>query len=62
MAQKLEEAAQSLHERDKALAKVFDEIEVDLTLLGATGVEDKLQDGVQETLGVLRAAGIKVYI
>lgn len=60
VAQKLDEAAQSLHERDKAFAAAFDQIEVDLTLLGATGIEDKLQDGVQETIDVLRAAGIKV--
>ena len=31
-----------------------------MTLLGATGVEDQLQDGVAETLEALRAAGIKV--
>lgn len=62
MARKLDEAAQTIRERDKALAKVFDEVEVGLTLLGATGVEDKLQDGVQETLEVLRAAGIKVHL
>lgn len=31
-----------------------------MTLLGATGVEDQLQDGVPETLESLRAAGIKV--
>ncbi|XP_064088196.1 phospholipid-transporting ATPase IF-like [Macrobrachium nipponense] len=34
-------------------------MEDDLTLLGATGVEDLLQDGVQETLESLRVAGIK---
>ena len=60
MAQTLNEAAQAMNERDKALAKVFDEIEVGLTLLGATAVEDKLQEGVQETLEILRGAGIKV--
>lgn len=47
-------------DRDIELAKVFDSIEIDLTLLGATGVEDKLQEEVQETLESLKAAGIKV--
>ena len=37
-------------------------MESNLTLLGATGVEDQLQDGVQETLESVRAAGIKVFM
>ena len=39
---------------------MFSEIEKGLTLLGATAVEDKLQDGVPETIVSLREAGIKV--
>ena len=42
------------------MQKVMAEEEQNLELLGATGVEDLLQDGVQETLESLRAAGIKV--
>ena len=38
----------------------MNEIECGLTLLGATGVEDQLQDGVQEALQSLYIAGIKV--
>ncbi|KAH9539913.1 hypothetical protein CY35_15G081200 [Sphagnum magellanicum] len=37
-------------------------VENNLTLLGATGVEDKLQQGVPETIASLREAGIKVWI
>lgn len=48
--------------REAAVAKVFDNIEKDLTLLGATGVEDQLQEGVQETLEALKAAGIRVWV
>lgn len=58
----LESARQSMKDRDLELAKVFDSIEIDMTLLGATGVEDQLQEGVQETLEALKAAGIKVII
>jgi magnesium-transporting ATPase (P-type) len=47
-------------DREKELAKCFDVIETDLTLLGATGVEDQLQEEVQETLESLKVAGIKV--
>lgn len=42
------------------MRRVTDRMEADLNLLGATGVEDLLQDGVQETLESLRVAGIKV--
>ena len=38
----------------------YDKIETQLTLLGATGVEDKLQVGVPQTICALREAGIKV--
>ena len=37
-------------------------IERDYTLLGATAVEDKLQDSVKETLVNLGIAGISVWI
>ena len=42
------------------LAEVYNDVEQQLTLLGATAVEDKLQDGVPETILALRGAGIKV--
>lgn len=35
-------------------------IEKDLFLLGATAIEDKLQDGVPDTIHTLQMAGIKV--
>ncbi|MCO5605924.1 hypothetical protein L7F22_060110 [Adiantum nelumboides] len=44
------------------LRKVAESLERDFTLLGATGVEDKLQDGVPETIAALRAAGMKVWV
>ena len=56
----LEGARQSMTDRETELARCFDYIEVDLTLLGATGVEDQLQEEVQETLESLKVAGIKV--
>lgn len=56
----LQEARQALTDRDSAVAKVFGAIESNLVLLGATGVEDQLQEGVAETLESLKAAGICV--
>ncbi|CAJ0890763.1 14786_t:CDS:10 [Entrophospora sp. SA101] len=37
-------------------------LEQDLELLGLTGVEDKLQDGVKTTLELLRNAGLKIWM
>lgn len=51
-----------LEDREAAVRKVTDLMEAKLTLLGATGVEDLLQEGVQETLEALRVAGIKVWV
>lgn len=40
----------------------YEQAEKNLELLGATGVEDRLQDCVTETLDDLRTAGIKLWI
>uniref|UniRef100_A0A2K6LJ11 Phospholipid-transporting ATPase n=1 Tax=Rhinopithecus bieti TaxID=61621 RepID=A0A2K6LJ11_RHIBE len=48
--------------RDEALDKVYEEIEKDLILLGATAIEDKLQDGVPETISKLAKADIKIWV
>ena len=49
-------------ERDERLQEIMNREERNLDLMGATGVEDLLQDGVQETLESLRAAGVKVKL
>ncbi|KAM9378593.1 phospholipid-transporting ATPase IF [Phaethornis superciliosus] len=59
---RLQEARTALQQREERLADVFNFIERDLELLGATGVEDKLQEKVQETIEALRLAGIKVWV
>ncbi|CAI9736655.1 probable phospholipid-transporting ATPase IF [Octopus vulgaris] len=60
--QKIAEAKKDLKNREEMLSKVFNEVEDNLILLGATGVEDKLQDGVPETMRCLRDAGIKIWV
>lgn len=47
-------------ERAACVEKAYHSIENGMTLLGATGIEDSLQEDVEETLESLRAAGIKV--
>ncbi|OXA51467.1 probable phospholipid-transporting ATPase IF [Folsomia candida] len=44
------------------LNKLYVQMEQDLHLLGCTGVEDKLQPGVPETLYSLKEAGIKILM
>ncbi|KAI3633805.1 hypothetical protein MIR68_008137 [Amoeboaphelidium protococcarum] len=50
------------NDRQYALKLLADAMEKDLEVLGATGIEDQLQDGVQETLDVLRKANIKIWM
>ncbi|XP_032070253.1 phospholipid-transporting ATPase ID [Thamnophis elegans] len=52
----------SLHDREGKLSKVYEEIERDLQLLGATAVEDKLQEGVPQTIEILGRAHIKIWV
>ena len=56
------EATVALEDREEKIAAVSDEIERDLRLLGATAIEDRLQDGVPETIADLKAAGIKIWV
>lgn len=48
--------------RDDLMETVADKIEKDLRLLGATGIEDKLQDGVPQTIHSLLQADIHVWM
>ncbi|XP_069474759.1 phospholipid-transporting ATPase IF isoform X4 [Ambystoma mexicanum] len=59
---RLFEARSSLQQREERLIDAFNFVEQDLEILGATGVEDKLQDKVQETIDALRRAGIKIWV
>ena len=44
------------------MAKVEDKWERNLSLIGATAIEDRLQDEVPETIQFMRDAGIKVWV
>ena len=48
--------------RADELDKAAEIIEHDFYLLGATAIEDRLQDGVPETIHTLQQAGIKVWV
>ncbi|XP_012855220.1 PREDICTED: LOW QUALITY PROTEIN: putative phospholipid-transporting ATPase 9 [Erythranthe guttata] len=49
-------------DRGAHIDEVTEEIEKDLILLGATAVEDKLQQGVPECIDKLAQAGIKIWV
>ncbi|GAB2213107.1 hypothetical protein Droror1_Dr00021125 [Drosera rotundifolia] len=49
-------------DRDELVDQVADQFERNLILLGATAVEDKLQNGVPECIDKLAQAGIKLWV
>ncbi|KAF8630454.1 hypothetical protein AX17_005431 [Amanita inopinata Kibby_2008] len=51
-----------LDDREAKVEAVCDEMERDLRLLGATAIEDRLQDGVPEAIADLKRAGIKIWV
>lgn len=54
------EATTLIEGREVEMERVSDELEQNLKLLGATAIEDKLQDGVPEAIADLKRAGLKV--
>ncbi|XP_066517261.1 phospholipid-transporting ATPase IH isoform X4 [Hoplias malabaricus] len=59
---RLSSAKLALQDRDKKLAEAYDVIERDFILLGATAVEDRLQDKAADTIESLHKAGMKVWV
>lgn len=57
-----DEALNSINDRDEEIEKAAELIEHSLTLLGATALEDKLQEGVPATIEILHQAGIKLWV
>ncbi|KAI9012032.1 hypothetical protein CLU79DRAFT_771017 [Phycomyces nitens] len=58
----MENAMTSVENRSEKVDQLQEEIEQNLILLGATGIEDKLQEGVPETIEDLRHAGMKIWV
>ncbi|KAG6844765.1 hypothetical protein H0H87_003988 [Tephrocybe sp. NHM501043] len=59
---KFDDAANSIEHRDEEIDKANELIEHSLHILGATALEDKLQEGVPEAIETLHQAGIKLWI
>jgi magnesium-transporting ATPase (P-type) len=48
--------------KDAKLLDMFDKMEYNLTYLGSSAIEDKLQDGVAETIENIMNANIRVWV
>ncbi|XP_007235849.3 probable phospholipid-transporting ATPase VD isoform X1 [Astyanax mexicanus] len=55
-------AETSIENREQLLLESAQRLETNLTLLGATGIVDRLQEEVPETIEALQRAGIKVWV
>ncbi|KAM6912187.1 phospholipid-transporting ATPase VD [Xenentodon cancila] len=55
-------AESSIENREELLLESAQRLETNLTLLGSTGIVDRLQEDVPETIEALRRAGIKVWV
>ncbi|KAG8591805.1 hypothetical protein GDO81_000313 [Engystomops pustulosus] len=55
-------AETSIDNREELLYESALKLETNLMLLGATGIEDRLQEGVPEAIESLRKAGIKIWM
>ncbi|XP_065336042.1 phospholipid-transporting ATPase VA isoform X1 [Cloeon dipterum] len=58
----LHKEAEMMHDHERRIRESFCRLETNLILLGATGIEDRLQDGVPETIAALIEAGIVVWV
>ncbi|TNN68517.1 Phospholipid-transporting ATPase 11C [Liparis tanakae] len=58
----LREARLALQDREEKLMAVYNQVETGMSLIGATAVEDRLQEEAAETMEALQGAGIKVWV
>lgn len=56
------DASVAIERREERMEELASELEQDFTLYGATAIEDRLQDGVPETIADLKRAGINVWV
>jgi phospholipid-translocating ATPase len=55
-------ASSAINDREEEMEKANEQIEHSLQVLGATALEDKLQEGVPDAIETLHQAGIKLWI
>ncbi|KAM8860791.1 phospholipid-transporting ATPase ID [Synchiropus picturatus] len=60
--EKFQTAKTEIENREEKLSILYEEVEQNLKLLGATAIEDKLQVGVTETITCLNRMDIKIWV
>jgi phospholipid-translocating ATPase len=55
-------ASAAITNREEQMEEVADSIEREMTLIGGTAIEDRLQDGVPSSIALLGDAGIKLWV
>ncbi|KAI9539058.1 hypothetical protein NQZ68_009135 [Dissostichus eleginoides] len=55
-------ALAAIDNREELVMETAVQLETEITLLGATGIEDRLQESVPDTVVALREAGIRVWV
>ena len=55
-------ATTALQDREGALERAAEEVEVNMEIVGATAIEDKLQEGVPDAVATLARAGIRIWV
>uniref|UniRef100_A0A3Q3EY65 Phospholipid-transporting ATPase n=1 Tax=Labrus bergylta TaxID=56723 RepID=A0A3Q3EY65_9LABR len=58
----LREARLALQDREQKLMSVYNQVETGMSLIGATAVEDRLQEEAAETMEALQGAGMNVWV
>ena len=58
----IEKAEGELADKNERMEEIYSDFEKGMTLIGASGVEDKLQTGVPETISDLRSSKIRVWM
>ena len=61
-AKKFDAASAAVNDREHEIEKACELIEHSLNIIGATALEDKLQEGVPDAIAMLHRAGIKLWI
>jgi phospholipid-translocating ATPase len=57
-----QEASAAIYNREEKIEEISEEIETNMLLMGGTAIEDRLQDGVPETIAELAQSGIKLWV
>ncbi|KAL0077663.1 hypothetical protein F4703DRAFT_1880396 [Phycomyces blakesleeanus] len=59
---RFQEASSSINNREERMEEASEEIECNMLLMGGTAIEDRLQEGVPDTIAELAKSGIKLWV